>query len=50
MKKYIYYINIDLDVGGIEAESAEQALELAKEEISQKNYNLYVADQEEVEE
>lgn len=39
-----YYISIDLDVAGIEAESEEEALEKANELIKEGSYSLNIVD------
>lgn len=39
-----YYVSVDLDVSGIEANSEEDALEKAKEYIEEGEYSLNIVD------
>ena len=39
-----YYISIDLDVAGIEANSEEEALEIANKLIKNKEYSLNIVE------
>ena len=40
----IYYISVDLDEGGIEAENEEEALKKANELLKEKCYSLNIVD------
>jgi len=43
-----YYVSIDLDVAGIEAESEEEALQKAEEYIRDGGYSLQIVDRDNI--
>lgn len=48
--RYKYYFSVDLDVAGIEADSEEEALSIANQQIKDGSYTLNIVDKDEVSE
>lgn len=43
-----FFISVDLDVAGVEADNEEEALKIAKQYIKDGSYSLSIADSEEI--